>query len=295
MAMKLNILKPSVNNMTVRVFVRAAGPRLRGAGRVGVDDERRVHREVPGAPDADDRGRRPPARHARRELRDHGLPLEQARPGAVLSVRSGQARGDRQRELLFDRDALSAPHARDVPGARLPAVPRRGGDLRGRRRDEGEGRQRTPPRPWPGRSRSTTRTSWPARSSSAATARPSQTSASRRPSSSCGRSTTTCRRGREEYMTRMEETLGEAYSEPAADVRGYIEYVKSRSRGLHRVASALVGDVGGSHVRPRERRDGEAARRLRPDDDGAADGRRDARARRGLDVGLCVGRCSRRW
>jgi glutathione S-transferase len=33
----------------------------------------------------------------------------------------------------------------------------------------------------------------------------------------------------EEYMTRMEETLGEAYSEPAADVRGYIEYVKSQS------------------------------------------------------------------
>jgi glutathione S-transferase len=33
----------------------------------------------------------------------------------------------------------------------------------------------------------------------------------------------------EEYMARMEETLGEAYSEPAADVRGYIEYVKSQS------------------------------------------------------------------
>jgi glutathione S-transferase len=30
-----------------------------------------------------------------------------------------------------------------------------------------------------------------------------------------------------EYMARMEETLGDAYSEPAADVRGYIEYVKS--------------------------------------------------------------------
>jgi glutathione S-transferase len=31
----------------------------------------------------------------------------------------------------------------------------------------------------------------------------------------------------EEYMTRMEETLGEAYSEPVADVRGYVESVKS--------------------------------------------------------------------
>ena len=33
----------------------------------------------------------------------------------------------------------------------------------------------------------------------------------------------------QEYMTRMEETLGEAYSEPAADVRGYVEHVKSQS------------------------------------------------------------------
>ena len=32
----------------------------------------------------------------------------------------------------------------------------------------------------------------------------------------------------EEYMARMESTLGDAYSEPAADVRGYIEYVRSQ-------------------------------------------------------------------
>ena len=31
----------------------------------------------------------------------------------------------------------------------------------------------------------------------------------------------------EEYLTRMEETLGDAYSEPAADVRGYIDSVKA--------------------------------------------------------------------
>ena len=31
----------------------------------------------------------------------------------------------------------------------------------------------------------------------------------------------------EEYMQRMEEALGEAYSEPAADVRGYVESVKA--------------------------------------------------------------------
>jgi glutathione S-transferase len=31
----------------------------------------------------------------------------------------------------------------------------------------------------------------------------------------------------EEYMARMEEALGDAYSEPVADVRGYVEYVKT--------------------------------------------------------------------
>jgi glutathione S-transferase len=33
----------------------------------------------------------------------------------------------------------------------------------------------------------------------------------------------------EEYMARMEEALGDAYSEPVADVRGYIDYVRSQS------------------------------------------------------------------
>ncbi|MDQ5821246.1 MAG: glutathione S-transferase family protein [Actinomycetota bacterium] len=33
----------------------------------------------------------------------------------------------------------------------------------------------------------------------------------------------------EEYMSRMEEALGDAYTEPAADVRGYVDSVKSPS------------------------------------------------------------------
>ena len=32
-------------------------------------------------------------------------------------------------------------------------------------------------------------------------------------------------------MTRIEESLGDAYSEPAADVRGYIDYVSRRASG----------------------------------------------------------------
>jgi len=31
----------------------------------------------------------------------------------------------------------------------------------------------------------------------------------------------------EDYLQRMEEALGDAYSEPAADVRGYVESVKT--------------------------------------------------------------------
>ncbi len=33
----------------------------------------------------------------------------------------------------------------------------------------------------------------------------------------------------EEYMAAVEAALGDAYSEPAADVRGYIDYVRSQS------------------------------------------------------------------
>jgi glutathione S-transferase len=33
----------------------------------------------------------------------------------------------------------------------------------------------------------------------------------------------------EEYMTAMENALGEAYTEPAQDVRDYIAYVRSQS------------------------------------------------------------------
>jgi glutathione S-transferase len=36
----------------------------------------------------------------------------------------------------------------------------------------------------------------------------------------------------EEYMARMEEALGDPYTEPVADVRGYIDYVKSQAEGV---------------------------------------------------------------
>ena len=57
-AMKLHVLKPSVNNLTVRIFVRAAGLDFEEVDVWGKTDVARVPREEPGAPDADDRGGR---------------------------------------------------------------------------------------------------------------------------------------------------------------------------------------------------------------------------------------------
>ena len=51
----------------------------------------------------------------------------------------------------------------------------------------------------------------------------------RRRSSSCERSTTTSRPGPRSTWSALESTLGEAYSEPAQDVRDYIGYVRSQS------------------------------------------------------------------
>jgi glutathione S-transferase len=68
MAMKLNMLPPSVNNMSVRVFVRAAGsPSRRRTS--GARRRRRVPFEVPARADADDRERRVREGVLGRELR----------------------------------------------------------------------------------------------------------------------------------------------------------------------------------------------------------------------------------
>ena len=54
----LSILKPSVNNLTVRIFVRAAGLEFEEHGRVGQEEHARVPLEGPGRPDAAARGGR---------------------------------------------------------------------------------------------------------------------------------------------------------------------------------------------------------------------------------------------
>ena len=74
----LNILKPSVNNLTVRIFVRAAGLDFEELDVWGKTTHAGVPREGPGAPDADARGGGVAAGCALGELRDHAVPLQQA-------------------------------------------------------------------------------------------------------------------------------------------------------------------------------------------------------------------------
>ena len=91
----LSILTPSVNNLTARVFVRAAGLEFEELDVWGKKDEPRVPANGPRAAHAAARGGGAAARVALGELRDHAVPLQQARPGAPLPDRSGRARDDR--------------------------------------------------------------------------------------------------------------------------------------------------------------------------------------------------------
>ena len=155
----LSILKPSVNNLTTRIFVRAAGLDFEEVDVWGKKGDARVPRQGPGRPDAAARGGGPAEGRALGELRDHAVPLQQARPRPLLPDGPRRAGDGRQRDVLPDRDALSAGRAGDLPDARLPAVRGRGRHRGRRRRAEGAGAAgRARPRS-PGRSTSTARSS----------------------------------------------------------------------------------------------------------------------------------------
>ena len=119
----LNILTPSVNNLTARIFVRAAG----------LDFE---EVDVWGKTTSPEYLEKYPA-HLTPMLEAEGLPRgylgESCAIMAYLCNKHGLdqfyptdpgAAGDgRQRDVLFDRDVLSARRASDVPDAEVPAVP----------------------------------------------------------------------------------------------------------------------------------------------------------------------------
>jgi len=118
----LNILTPSVNNLTARIFVRAAGLDFEEVDVWGKTTSPEYLEKYPAhlTPMLEEEGL---PRGYRRELRDHGLPVQQARPRPVLPDRSGPPGDGRQRDVLLDRDVLSARRASDVPDAAVPAVP----------------------------------------------------------------------------------------------------------------------------------------------------------------------------
>ena len=114
------------------------------------------------------------------------------------------------------------------PALGFPQYPGEVGHVRGRRRHEGRRRSRTRRRRWPSRSTCTARSSSTAGRSSAATALDR-----RHPPGGDARvprrhRLRPARPGRATTWSAMESALGDAYSEPAADVRGYIAYVKSQ-------------------------------------------------------------------
>ena len=83
-AITLNILKPSVNNLTVRIFVRAAGLDFDEVDVWGKTGEPEFLAKDPAhlTPMIEEDG--PAARLAVGELRDHAVPLQRARPRPAL-------------------------------------------------------------------------------------------------------------------------------------------------------------------------------------------------------------------
>ena len=225
----LSILKPSVNNLTVRIFVRAAGLEFDELDVWGKKSTPEFLAKDPAdlTPLLEEEGL--PQGRALGELRDHAVPLQQARPRPLLPDRSGRARDGRQRDVLPDRHVLSAARAGDVSDARL----RRSTRARSGTSDADDDAKAKA-----------------AKDAEAALAGPLEVYrtfflADRpfiggdAPSIADMRLAATLEFLRaidypfpdwaEEYMSRMEATLGDAYSEPVADVRGYIDYVRSQS------------------------------------------------------------------
>ena len=222
----LNILTPSVNNLTARIFVRAAGLDFEEKDVWGKTTEPEFLGKYPAhlTPMLEEEGL--PRGSMGESCAIMRLPVQQARARPVLPHRSGRAGDGRQRELLPDRDVLPAGRARDVPHARLSAVPGRGGDLGARATSSRRRPSATPRRRSPSRSRR-----------SAVLPRGPTVHRRRAPlhrRHAALRATLEFLKaidyafpsGPSEYMDRVESTLGDAYSEPAGDVRGFVASVK---------------------------------------------------------------------
>ncbi len=124
-AIKLNVIKPSVNNLTARVFVRAAGldfseHDVYGLTRSAEYLARAPSHLTPMIETAD------LPKGVLWESYDHAVSLQQARAQRLfLSEGSRGTRNDRQRHVLPDRHLLSLSRARHLSGAQVPTISRR--------------------------------------------------------------------------------------------------------------------------------------------------------------------------
>ena len=229
-AIKLHVIKPSVNNMTARVFVRAAKLDFTEDDVYGKTRSEEFSAKNPVASDADDRGAGPAEGRGVGELRDHAVSLQQASSRQLLSDRAGKARDGGQRDVLYRRHALSLYRARDLS-----------------RRSASRSIRAKSARATPTPRRRTRRRRRPRRRS----ARRSRCSAS---SILDGKtfiggdhvSIADIRLAcsleflhaidyavpawTKTYMAAVETALGDAYAEPAGDVEGYIAYVKGQKK-----------------------------------------------------------------
>ena len=216
---------PSVNNLAARVFVRAAALEFEERDVWGKKDEPEFLRKDPAA--------------LTPLLEEEGLPRgslwescaimhtsAKARARPALPDRSGRARDDRQRDVLFDRHAVSGAARATYPTLGFPQYA--GEAATSDEADEVKAKAQ--------------------KDAEAAIAEPLEAFhlhfldgrdfiGGDRPSIADIRLAVTLKSPRaihddfpawtEDYMSRVEEALGDAYTEPAADVRGFVESVKS--------------------------------------------------------------------
>ena len=227
-AITLNILKPSVNNLTVRIFVRAAGLDFEEVDVWGKTGEPEFLAKDPA--------------HLTPMIEEAGLPKGSLWEScaimqylcnthgldAPLSRGCRSAGNGRQRDVLPHRHALSADRAGDLSGTLVPAVSGRGRFIRRRRRRRRLAAQQA---------------------AEAAIAEPLHVFhtffmdgepfiGGLTPCIADIRLAASLEFLRavdypfpvwaEEYMAAVESAFGDAYSEPVADVRGYIDYVRSQ-------------------------------------------------------------------
>ena len=227
--MKLNVLKPSVNNMAVRVFMRTAHLDFTEDDVYGKTRTADFLAKNPAHLDADAGNNRIAEGWPVGELCHHAVPVQQARHQQILSEERRAARHDRQRHVYIIGTLYPLVARATYPALGFPQYP---GEVGASDAD----------------------------ASAKTTAQKAAIAAIAEPldvfhkfymdgKPFIGGTTPTIADIRlaatleflaavdyplpswaKNYTAAMESSLGKAYSEPAADVRGYIAYVKSQKK-----------------------------------------------------------------